>query len=187
MVRLAFLSVTLAAALGCSRSPQQVEGGGRSATRPAADPVVQGRKLSEWLVVALDDSEIGPQLEAQHLIMRYGKTNPDEAAPYVLQLLEKGSTVADILFEDVRPSEALLPTMMPLLQHRDEDVRMWAIRAIGNLGDKGKSALPALQQALKAAQAKDLQGERGWLEQAIAYINGKDAVFFPLKDLPTID
>lgn len=97
----------------------------------------------------------GTEEDAIATLQEIAEKGPKEAAPVVGELLERGAN-PKILEEALKTAgklkaESLSPAVAPYVQHRSEEIRRGAVRAL--LKTKGPVAVKALREALKSGDA----------------------------------
>lgn len=94
-----------------------------------------------------------------------------DAAPQLLTLLDRNEDRAFAL-ETLRQIEVRsVPQLLPLLNHRDEAVRVFACERLARLGPEAREAAPALQQLAQAEAQPD--SVRREARRALRQINPK--------------
>jgi HEAT repeat protein len=126
--------------------------GNMGAKAKVARPVLEGCLNDKYLVVAIESAGAYAQVGG----------DTAKALPIVRQGLRHDSSfvigVATSAAErmSVRGKDAV-PDLLPLLEHKDREVRIGAAHALSNMGPSAKTAVPAMAKLLKSSSRERFQ------------------------------
>jgi hypothetical protein len=147
--------------------------------KPKAGAKAKANTLAHLDLVQLKKDLAGTEQQAVAALKTIGEAGGDEGAPLVAEVLQRGGTET-ILEEALKTaaklkSPSLSPSIAPYVQHRTEEIRRGAARAL--VKTKGTAAVEALSKALRSPDGT----VRGTAATGLGELGAREA----LKDLFT--
>jgi hypothetical protein len=166
------IAVSCALGIGSGLHANPAFAAGKAPTKEK--PKTASKDTSHAELEDLEKKLSGDEDEAIAALSTVAETGNADAAPLVGALLERGSSpkVIDQALKTAAKlkAESLSPVIAPYVQHRVEDIRRAAVRAL--LKTKGPSAVQALRIALKSSDAV----VRGTAATGLGALGAKDSL-----------
>jgi outer membrane protein assembly factor BamB len=189
MKRLFVVVILVVAALGCKREADRPEGAAE-APQAGAEQLFLGKPLEHWTQLAQrahTDEELAQAVDALILAVKDSDlTVVVTAADTIETIGARGAKAAPALasrLDDPQPwvrtacmhalaavGEPAVPTLLEVIRTGPGGAPVRSIIVLGDMGPAAKAAVPTLRKGLEEGP----EGQRSWIEAALAKIEGRD-------------